>query len=306
MSGVAAVHGLYEVDVAGTDIPAITAMNINLGSEIRNEAVSDEVYPRHQALVGQNPRVTFSTNAAAIALGVCGLTGNALASPMVCSAQKYTEGGTREGATSHKIYTINEGLVIPRRLSVDHRGDVSIDYEALITWDGTNDPIVLTESQSLAAAVGDSERFTIGPVTIESISLPQVRSLEIDFGINAQTEGADSELWDRYARIMSIEPTITLRGIDVAWFKDSGGLAMEGLKATHTNTKIFLRKRALGGTFVADETEEHIKFTAEGYAHIDDALDAGGDQAGETSITFALRFDGTNAPLVIDTTAAIA
>ena len=164
---------------------------------------------------------------------------------------------------------------------------------------------MLTESQALPAGLTDAERFTLGPVTIESILLAQVRRFELDFGIEVKTEGSDSDIWDTYCSIESIQPTLTLRGIDLNWWKDSGGVPLTGKAATHANTKIYLRKRAAGATFVADETAQHIKFTADGLAHIDDGFSADANNKAEASLVLPMRYDGTNNPLVVNTASAI-
>ena len=307
MPGVATLHGLYGVVFDTTIIGGITQQAINTGTEVRGDALSGEVYNRFQSQVAQKPGASFTTLNIAAALAESALSGvsiAALTAGFTMWAQKHAEGGSREGTLSHRKYVFNEGLIVPRTLSVDHQGDASISYDVIATYDGTNDPVVITDSQTLTTGLADAERFTMGPVTIESVTIAQVRSFEIDFGINAVTEGADSEVWDRYAHIVSINPTITLRGIDVEWLK-AANIPLAGLNATHANTKIYLRKRAAGGTFVTDVTAEHVKFTAAGLVYVDGAMDASGNEAAEVSLTMPLKYDGTLAPLVITTASAI-
>ena len=301
-------HGLYGVVIDSTVIGGIGRLFINTGTEVRGEPSSGEVWARFQSLVAQKPRAQFNTMALAAALAKSALTGASIAgmtAGLNLYAQQHAAGGTRTSGSAHRKHTIKHGLLVPRRLTCEHQGDAVLEYEAIITYDGSNQPVVLTESQALPAGLTDAERFTLGPVTIESILLAQVRRFELDFGIEVKTEGSDSDIWDTYCSIESIQPTLTLRGIDLNWWKDSGGVPLTGKAATHANTKIYLRKRAAGATFVADETAQHIKFTADGLAHIADGFSADANNKAEVSLVLPMYYDGTNNPLVVNTASAI-
>ena len=56
---------------------------------------------------------------------------------------------------------------------------------------------------------------------------------------------------------------------------------------------------------MADASTEHISFTAAGLAWIEAPFDASGHAAAEATLQAQLLYDGSNAPLVIDTTADI-
>lgn len=311
---VSRMHGIYAVKLGATTIGGIRRRSLRTASEVRSEATSGEVYHRFQSLYAQKPVAEFSTVQIASALDACALTGTALTSgaPLLLYAQKHTEGGTRTAGANHRIYTLNEGLVLPRRLTVDHQGDAEIGYEALVTYDGTNNPIVFTDTSALPAAPTDAERFTLGRVTLtddagvpNSIVFSQIRRLEIDFGIQAETVGADSDIWDTNCRIVEIQPMLTISGIDIEWFKATGaGIPLTGSNIVHTSTEILLRKRDAGGTFVAAATAEHIKFTAAGMATLERVCDAQGNALDEVELRMPLIYDGTNNPLVIDTTSS--
>jgi hypothetical protein len=117
----------------------------------------------------------------------------------------------------------------------------------------------LPTSQSLPAGITDAERFTLGPTTLESEALTGITNFNLDFGITARSEGADSDIWDTIVTIEQILGVLTLRGKDPSWF-GAGVIPLAGLAVTHANTAVYLRKRAAGGSFVADLTAEHIKF----------------------------------------------
>lgn len=309
-------HTLFAAEIfndpqsAAVVLGGVTRMGIMLGSEVVADTTSGQVYPTHTALYSQNPRAEISTLSVASWLDQAGLTGLqivATSDPGVyLYAHKHSEGGTRAGATSHKRYNIKEGILIPRRLVCEHQKDAQLDYELLITYDGTNNPIVIAESQTLPSGVTDAERFTIGAWTLESVAFPQIRSLEIDFGIKAVAESADSDKWPTHVSIEEITPKVTLKGIDVGWFA-AAKIPLAGLAITHANTKGYLRKRSrtAASSFVADGTAEHIKFTIEGLAVVQNAFDANGQAAAEADLEITARYDGTNTPFVLDTTSAI-
>jgi len=309
--GVERIHSRYAVqtDVANPSVPVllggITRLSVATGSEVRGEKTSGEIYRRFQGLYAQKPLASFASYAIAACLDEIGLTGAVVANGgMNYYAQKWTEGSGPAGAGNHREYNCLEGVVIPRRLTVSHQGDAVIEYDHLITYDGSNDPIVITDSANLPAGITDAERFALYSASIESVTIAQVQQLEIDFGVDGRTEGGDSDIWDTFARVRGIEPVLRLTGTDIEWFK-AANIPLGGKKATHTNTSIVLRKRDQGGDWVGDATEEHIEFTADGLAYVTTAFEDDGDEAAQISLEFPLRYDGTNAPLVIDTTAAL-
>jgi len=300
-------HGLYAIEFDDTLLPGITQCRVETGTDVQGEATSGEVYTRWQSIFAQKPKADWTTKAIASALDLCGLTGldvSGLATGLKIFAQKHDRASTRAGATSHRKHTFSDGLVVPRTLTVPHRGDAKLTYDLLVLYDGVNDPIILTDAVTLPAGVTDAERFTLGPTTIESVTLTTIQQMTITFGITGDPEGGDSSIWDTYCSIRKITPSLTLSGFDVEWLK-AANIPLTGKSVTHTNTAIYLRKRAAGSTFVADGTAEHIKFTAAGLAYIDVPFDASDDGYATTNLTMPLKYDGTNAPLVINTASAI-
>lgn len=307
MSGIARKHSIGAVVFNADVLGGITQINVQTGTEVRGEPTSGEPYPRFQSVVAQKPAATFSTMAIAAALDLCGSLGESiadLAAGLILYATKHADGSTRSAGATHRKFTAVQGVVYPQQLTIDHQGDATLSYAVAPTWDGTNDPIVETDSVALPTADTDLERFSIGPVSIGGVTLAQLRSVQIDFGINVAAEGADSEIFDRFAGIVDINPVITLRGIDLEWLK-STNIPRAGQVGTQANTTIYLRKRATGSTFVADATEEHISLAAAGLAYITDAMSGSGNQAAECGLVMNVKYDGTNNPLTIDTTAAI-
>jgi hypothetical protein len=280
-------------------------------TQVRNEARSGEPYSRLQNVVAQAPLPSWTSLAVAKALTAVPLLGkdiSTLTTGLGIYAQKYAEGGTRAGASSHKKFLMVEGLIVPVTLSCEHGGDATIVQQAHITWDGSNDPIQVSEGVSLPAGIADDEAFGLGPLSIGGVDFEGVRSMEIAFNVEVAVEGADGYIWPTYAHIRTIKPVITWRGVDVQWLKDTGGVPLIGQFQDNDptdDTIQYLRKRAQGGTYELNATAEHIKLTMEGLFVVDPALDASGDDPAECTLMCHCIYDGSNAPIKIDTASAI-
>lgn len=299
--------GLYGVKLgASTMIGGITQYALPLGLEVKGEAASGALSPSLLSVVGYKPRASFSTlNIAAIldAISVLGASIAALGG-LALYAQKRADGGTRAAGSVHRRFSFATGMILPTTLTCQHRGDASLGVDAMAIYDGTNEPLVITDGVAVPSAADESQRYGLGPFVIGGVATGQVQSLSINFGLKASSEGADGDIQDSHCSIDSVTPSITIQGSNVLWL-GAGAIPLGGRVAIHSNTAFYLRKRAHGGTYVADATAEHIKFTADGLAHIENAVSASGSGHAECSITIPLRYDGTNAPIVVDTTAAL-
>lgn len=301
------LHGLYAGELGSTVLGGMFQQRVNTGTECQGEPSSGEVYARFHSIVGQNPGATFTTRQLKTAIDTITSFGSSIASltgGLKLYAQKHAMAGARASGSTHKQYKFLAGVVVPRMLQAAHQGDANLSYEVLPTWDGTNDPLVITDNVALPSGLTDALRYTIGPVTIGGVTIAQVRGVDIDFGINAVREGSDSDVWPTLVTIREILPKITIRGVNVDWLK-AANIPLLGKAAAHADTKIYFRKRAVGGTYVADATAEHVKVTACGLAYVDQAFDANANNPGEVNLVLDTRFDGTNNPIVVNTASVI-
>lgn len=304
-------HELYAARYNTTIIPGITRMGIPTGIETRGERTSGEFRSHTQTIIEQAPRIPMSTINPKGLLDILGSSGIAAGGVAIGSsaifsawAYKHAEGGTRAGTLSHRLYQFNEGILVPRRLVAEQRGDVSLDFEAIGTYDGTNAILTTTDSITVPAAGQDEARWTIGPVTLESIALTHIRRIEIDFGVQTEEIATDGDIAPTFTSIIAYEPMVRITAINPLQLGGSA-IPLDGKFATHANTTLYLRKRAHGGTIVANGTAEHISFTFEGMATVQDAFSGGVGDAGEIVIECKLNYDGTNAMFVMDTASAI-
>lgn len=301
---VATRHDLAAVVLDTSVLGGITRLSLPTGTEIRGERSSGNVHRFTQSLVRQKPSFSFTTLSIAAALNKLGTAGWGLSgNGFSAYAQKHAEGGSRAAGAAHAKYTATEGIAVPRTLRASHEADATLEADVLVTYDGTNEPIVKTENVNLPSGAVETVRFGMGPVQLGGVAYEGKTSLEIEFGVDAQTLGADSEIWDTFASVDAVLTIVRLRGIVMSWF-GSGGIPLTGTALPHASTTFYLRKYLTGGSFVADATAEHVRFTAAGLAYIESAVEAG-DGAAEVSLAIPLFHDGTNEPLLVQTAAAI-
>jgi hypothetical protein len=301
------IHTHSGITFNATTVGGITRQNIRDGKQIGGVPTSGEPYIRHQAFRRAGPGASFTTLCLQDALDQCGALGLKIANlpaGLVAYGHAHEEGSTRKAGATHRKFVIAKGMIIPTTLRavVAVNEDATLDYDALGTSTDANNPMIETDTISLPS-VTDNERFALGPATIESILLEEIQSIDITFGITVGVRYSQAYLWPCYASIVDVRPIIDFRGLNIEWLK-SDMIPRTGKVITHANTTIYLRKRAEGGSFVANGTEEHIKLTANGLAHVITPMDSSGDAA-ECSIHMECNYDGTNAPIVIDTTSAI-
>ena len=128
-----------------------------------------------------------------------------------------------------------------------------------------------------------------------------LRGVEIDFGINAVAEGADSDIWPSFVSIRDVAPSITLQGIDVGWYSDAGSkIPAQGAPFELGDTKIQLRKLKKGGTYELDTETVHIEFSATGIAVMQTVYDASANDPNELTLQMALHGDLTKNPLSVN------
>jgi len=294
---------LYDSAVCG----GITQQNIITNTDVRGEPSDAEVYNRILSLIEQKIAANFTTLCPAQHLDQLGAglgaSINGMTAGLSLFGQSHLHAGTRAGANLHRKYNFASGVVFPQVLSCTHRGDAQLTVGTVIGWNGSDYPVVITDTESIPE-ITTTERFTLGGVTIGGVALSQKTDVSINFGITVESEGADSVTWNEFVSIISIEPVIDISGIDIEWFK-AANIPLTGAAATHADTMIYFRKRAHGGTFVLEETAEHISITAAGLIVPDTCIDASGQGPAQCRLRFPCYYDGTNAPLIIDTSAAI-
>jgi len=297
---------LYGVKAGATLIGGIKSQNVRPGIKIDTPIASGLPRAAFQAITEAKPVVEFSTEAIAAALTVLTAVGvkiSGLSGGLILYGQYMDKGATRKTGTAHVSYTAVDGLLVPVRLSCTHRQYATLSASATLTYDGINAPIVPATGVALPAGITDAERFGLGGAKIGNVTIPQLTSMDIDFGLNVVATGSDSEVYDTHCYIQNIQPKVTLKGTAPTWFSSSV-VPLTGKAGTQANTTFYLRKYSNGGSFVDGSLAQHIKIVAAGLAVIT-AVDAGGEGAADVTIEMPMTWDLTNECLVLNTASAI-
>lgn len=240
--------------------------DLALNSELADQLEGGDglLYNTFGAIGSGAPMLRLTTNDVKALLDAAGFTGMLIDADethpgVVGYCQAYANGGTRGGASVHVSATIPNGLLVPRQIELPHRGAAVVSAEAFARKNSTTAPVTFSETDSLPsiyAAV--SAMWTLGPWKLGANEIPGIERVSIDPGIEIVAEAGDSDIYPTFIAIRRIQPRITIaaRHVDVTSF-----LTEDGLYSAAASVVGYARKRSEGGTFVADGTAEHIKFT---------------------------------------------
>lgn len=307
---VASLYNASCLSVDGTVVRDLSnlryAEGLNVDADPGNQAK-----PSFVSVRGAKPLLGFSSRQIATLLdnfdsGCAWADVSAWTNPLVAYFQKRanTSGLVASGG-AHRSLSVEEGLLLGRRLSASYQQYASMDLEMVaFSADGQASPYTLSATASLPSLGLDDERYTLGTALVGDEALSGLQSMELDFGLTADGVGGDSDIYDTYVSVSRYAPRFTFNGVNMDWLLSSG-VAIGGKSATQANTTVYLRKCASRGKLVAVDVAEHIKFNAAGYLYIDEQSAANSDN-GTCSAVLVVADDGTNAMLAVDTTSTIA
>lgn len=281
--------------------------NLTADPTVVADPTSADIYPRHVAIHGYRHMANLKTNALAVAIGQVGIIGQIVANNGIqCYAQNFTKGSGPTAGSTHRKFTIADGLHIARRISCDHQDDCEMDTEVIATFDGTNAPIVEADSIALPTAPTDAERFTIGSFTLENVEITQITNVVLEWGIEEVVAGSDSDIYATMAVVRKARFKLTITSSDPTNIS-AAKIPRTGLPITHANTVCYFRKRSTTASgFVADGTAEHIAFTMAGMAVARELFVDNDNEPAGCTIEVTGTYDATNTPVVFDTASAIA
>lgn len=300
---------MHTVPMAGAEIiSGISEGGINANSEVTRETTVGNLYAEAASLQGLRPVASFTTYNIAQAIDTLGIGG---------AASCVTSDGTHPGiklyfaawecagpksgvGSNHRVYNVKEGILVPRQLTVEHRGNARISYDLYCGFDGTNAPVLDSEQDTLPTLTNDAARWTMGPMTIGGVTVEGKKSITLDFGPSVSQEGADSDFYDSVTSLDNLLPQLRVAGVDPFWLDNVAILT--GKSVVRSNTTVVLRKRN-----TTDVTAEHIQLAISGLVNWDEIIR--GSQNSPATIGFNIDLttdptDGAN-PIVPDTTYAI-
>lgn len=296
-------YTLGAVTINGTTIKGIQQSSIRSGIEMFSNRGGGAPDPSFRSGMHLKPVGSFTTTDIKAVLD---LTSGFLPLAVGTTADFYflqkAHGGNFAAGSVHEKHTFNDGLVIPRRLSASHGAEATIDIEVFVTWDGTNDPWIIADNVALPSnSQVVTEKFTLGPMSLGS-ALYDLRELSIDTQIKEFVDGHSGEPYPRFACMMERDIQVSIKSMDLSIANTIGEIG-----SSQSSLELYLTKMtANSAARVANATAEHIQFAVGGsYTYVDQISASSGQQA-ELSAMICPVWDGTNEPIVVDTTATIA
>ena len=261
---ISTLHTLGSIVVGGSsefNIDGIMNSIINPGVQSVIERGAGEFDPSYVATMSQAPTFSFDCSDIATVLAATGLVGMAIPTSTTYTTvdaflTQMAERATRTAGSNHFRVRVNEGMLIPKSLSWSQGQAAKLSCEIHATYDGSNAPLVYSDSVALPHTPTVDELFTGGKVTINGSVLYGVQSLTLDFGLSVIKESAGGDLWPTFVGIAERGPTITIQT------KTAPSLTTYGLSGTaqgSSETSFYLTKVSKMGTRVAAGTAEHIK-----------------------------------------------
>jgi hypothetical protein len=287
------VYGGYGVKINASLVGGITQLGIPTGTEARGDATSGQLSPGMMSLITQKPRINFTTKQLARALAACGISGFACSTGtfLTLFAQKRVNEGGRSTSADSVTAVVKKGLLYPEKLSWSQGGDAMLSYGCAVIWDGTNDPIVFAANTAVPGSLLDDQAYGLLSCQIGGVSITQVQSLELDFGIKVATSGGDGEAWDQHACIEEIKPVITVKTTDLSILSSIGLFKA----ATQANSTVVFRPRIQGGKYAGTG---NVTVAAAGMAHVEEPINASATSNAEATIVMNVNYDSTNAILL--------
>lgn len=147
-------------------------------------------------------------------------------------------------------------------------------------WDGSTNPFVSNTGVTLAAQAFIAA-YALGPAKIGGVAVNGLTGVSIKPGIGLLTPGYNGSVFIDACYINERDPQITLTFESQKAVHDFGAM----FAAIGSSAIVYLRKRAAGGTYVANGTAQHIAFTLTGGLSTTPSISGQGRQNSSKQIT---------------------
>lgn len=240
-------------------------------------------------LLGADPIVSITSEDISSLLTAISLTAGleCAAGSNLVQFQQRADGGTFSGGSTNVVLTNKKAFIYPKKLTVSQEKAAELELEMMCLWDGSSTgtpalpvpPLQFASGQALTSTPNFTGRYYLGPVYVNSVQIPGITEMEIDFGIECQSKKADGDLYPQVCSIVSRKPKLTFKGetFDAAP-ANMFNLALPGTAA------FYLRAGAAGGARTSDASTAHIKISAATGAYSTDEVDASGQEDGTLSV----------------------
>jgi hypothetical protein len=250
---------------AAITVDGILDKSLSSGLQSRLEGSDGGVYSTFSALIRGAPSIAFTTSDIKTFMDemsadmILLVDSDGTHPGIVAYFQQYLAGGTRValGTVQHESATIATGICFPKGIRVSQDSDMTVSAEVYGTNSAGVNPVAIAIT-ALPTVYPTVVRWGLGKVMLNSTEVGGLQDFSIDFGISPIFDFASSSLYPLQAFIRTIQPTITVTCTQANIIE---ALTVNGAYYTASQVVLYGKKRAEGGTFVADVTAEHIKFT---------------------------------------------
>lgn len=213
--------------------------------------------------------------------------------------RQQAEGGTFTGGANDFSSAMQDGMISITSISGSHGQPASVSVQVNPTYDGTNNPITLSKTDTAPTEIVQDYAYTISKMKFGSAAGDTIplESINVNFGLDIETIGGDGEAFPSFATLRSRSPTITLTTRDLGKAFDYDFLA--NYDGTNDLVINFARLEP-GASRFSDASSQHIEITIKDHSMMTDAI---GDNT--ASITIKPIWDGTNAIMTFATASTI-
>ncbi len=302
-------HKAHALKIGANWIGGIVSQAFTNAPSMQTEPTAGSIYPLQTSIQEIKAGFRFTSHNVASALSVLGFLGVPLSAQVPAELYEinYGDDGFVVAGSNHRKIAFSTGRAVWRTLSCGNRQDAQIEIEVFgLSPDGSTNPAVFSEGVAAPAAVDDA-RHTIAAVQLGGIGMGCVTDLRLESGLQIQSDGCKSDVFDTRMGVQSVVPKIQVTTLAAELVGSaSGKINLPGIAATHANTFIKLRKRNnKTGTFLADATAQHIVITADGMVVPIEPFSAQNNADGNTRFEMTATFDGTNAPFLINAASSL-
>ena len=260
---VATVHVLHGIDIAGTFLSQLQDVTPTANVEDLVGYAAGHPDPLFTGTRSVKPDVRFGTTQIKTLLDACGadFLADLSGGNTDLYYKKVTNLGEREAAASlvHTRMRMATGILYWEEISVEHQQDAVMRARIVPIYNGSVAPLIPAGSLALVGTPAVTSFFTLGPVVINTVALPAVKSWRLALSNTAMEESADGELYTTFSAIQRLQPVLEVRSLEI------GAWASFGLDGTAISALTFaLRKKDPDGGNVANGTAEHIVFAGSG------------------------------------------
>lgn len=274
----------------------------NISSMVERPA--GHVSPMFVANQNQKPALEFTTPELDTLLAAINVGGASFGTIDTFFKKGAVTGSVARATSEHQRVRIASSCGYLTRIRLPHNGRSEATAVLQANYDGTNDPFAYTGSVSLSGNLAAGTFFGAGPVSINGTALGGVQEISVDTGVRLIQAGGESEEFDTFVGVEMVEPVVTIQFLQVINWATIG---LRGTTLDGTNGLVFYgRKFSAGGSRVANNTAQHVKFT--GLNGIAVPVDSSGQMG--SPVTDTIRVQLTSAsdsvlPLTINTASAI-